>query len=265
MAFRRSFRRRTGVRRAFSSRRRNPLRTREVREPKWNVSNFRFFTEFANANPLENIISLAIMNPSFQLEGRGDNWETSVTTEDVQGQGAAFNQLNAIRGVKVGGIVWTSHFTVQAADFVHDPFVIAHAVCEEFLVTERVDDDGLPVAQTRWQETWRPITVTEDNLAPQDGDGGLVRIHRRRMTLMPIGSNATHSESSDALSHFNPTTSTVSHPNWGGAQSMRLRHWIPEEQQLAFHIAVNWSLDPAVPIAITHSLTGHLYWRLGRG
>lgn len=253
MAFRRSTKRFT--RRPFKRRRSMGTRTRgPVKEPLWRVANFGFAQQRLLEDPGQiDVLEFLVMNPKLMIEQLSG-------AEQAQIQ----NMLQAPKGVHVGGIVWRTIMVVQSPSTPGVSYVSAHARVQELLLTRWVGEDGLPTAFPDFETTWRPISVSGLVTVPHDNEGDLIRIHHRKLGLLPNGSNLHGFDGGeDIFGGEVATAGTQLDPTWG-TNSLRLKKLITDDQQLVLHysIAVGSNVEPAQPTVVAIHSYGHIYYRI---
>lgn len=251
--------------RAFK--RRAPLRTTAVKDTKWNTSRFVHVEQFVFDFEASFSRDIVIMNPRLLME---------VTTQPtaqgaglLQNMGPVWNQINSLRGVKVGGLVWDSGFVVQRpVTDEENAYVVAHARVHETLWSLETDHDtGLPTGIPAIGDTWRPLRIDDSVFVPGEDDEGLVRIHHTRMALLNAGNNAYGGGGnfpvSDASASGSPGANTWTMPAWGGTRSLRLRKFITDEQSLSFNLhVVNPNPASTDQFACTWVIGATVYWAM---
>lgn len=271
-----AFRRPSSRRRPFRfgrgmRRRRNPLRTRAVKDTLWNVCNIVSGQTFTLSTPNQNIItSVPLVSPKLMLESQTSLLEP-ITGALIQNVGPYELMKDAHSGFLVGGIVWQAQFIVTSTSF-NENTVNAWAECRELLVTEHTDNDGFPTPNLPvYNWPWRPLatgdTVILNPPTSQVSEhalrGSLVRIHHDRCTYLPCANNwATYASTGDT--GFGLSQQAGASP-FAAPKSLRLRHFVSEDRSLSLHLNVRiGNFTPDGPIAIGYNVTGHYYWKLAR-
>jgi len=269
MAFRRSTK--APPRRRFK--RRAPLRTTGVKETRWNTSRwvvtreFNFNTEFefaSNAN-----VDMVVLNPRVMFEMTLQ--PTTPIGGPVTNIAPIINTLQALRGVKVGGIVWNSGF--HCANIITDAagelFVNAYSQCIETLWTREVDDVGIVTGDVPpMHATWRPLRVDDSVFDPVENAGDLVRIHHTRYAPIAVGDNAfgwgiDNDAPAITLGSASAAASTWTQPGWGGGRSIRLRKFIADEQSLNFNLFVhNPNPSATNQMIVVWTCMATVYWAM---
>lgn len=263
MATRRFTRRAPMRRRKAFSFKGGPLRTRSVKETKWNTSRLNTVRSFVFDFESALSVDIVVINPRLQFEITA----TPSAPGPVTNIGPMINVINSQRGIKVGGIVWDSGFVVQRPiQDAEDAYVVAHARVHETLWTlETNHDTGLPTEIPLIADTWRPIRTDDSPFVPGEDDGGLVRIHHTRMALLAAGNNAYGVGGQAPVDLGSPgganATNTWNMPGWGGTRSLRLRKFITDEQSLSFNVhVVNPNPASTVQFEATWVISATIYW-----
>lgn len=239
------FRRNTTRRAPRRFKRRAPLRTHNVKETRWNTSRWVVSREFAFDFESNLNVDMVVMNPRIFFEMTLQ--PSTPVGGPVTNIAPIVNTLQAIRGAKVGGIVWDSgfHTTKVITDDSGDLYVNAYSQCIETLWTREVDDVGIVTGDVApMNATWRPLRVDDSVFDPVENAGDLVRIHHTRYALLACGDNAFGwGVDDDApvnnLGAASASASTWTQPGWGGTRSLRLRKFIADEQSLNFNLFVH--------------------------
>lgn len=228
--------------------RRAPLRTTGVRETKWSTSRWTHTQEFAFDFEAVLDVDLVIMNPRIFFEMTLQ--PSTPVGGPVTNIGPIINQLQATRGVKVGGLVFQSGFHVArpVRDNDEDLYVNAYTKCVETIWTRETDPDGIPQDAANMDSVWRPLRNDDSVFDPNENAGDLVRIHHTRGSILAAGSNAfgfipeTFPQDFQTVGAASAAASTWTQPGWGGTRSLRLRKFITDEQTL------NWNLRVSNPV-----------------
>lgn len=195
-----------------------------------------------------------VMNPTLMLEELGT----------FTGHGRVEGALQAMRGVHIGGIVYTSWFGVlQPGGGSLSNYLIDYITCQEALLTQAVDDQGFPASFPEFGLTWRPISGSDNDDTPKDNSGQLVRVHKRKLAVLASGDNAYgFAESAEALGSGSTQSNTTGLVGWGPT-SLHLKRFISDDQQLVFQLDVQSSTAETNDRVITWLCHGQIYYRLG--
>lgn len=263
MAFRRSARR--SAPRRFK-RRRAPLRTTSIKETRWNTSRFHAVRQFIFDFESVQNVDMVVFNPKVMLEMQLQ--PTTPIGGPVTNIAPIINTLNAVRGVKIGGIVWDSGFHCQTPTRSDDgeTFTIAYSEVTETLWTREVDDEGIAQEVPLMQDTWRPLRVDDSVFDPGENDGDLVRIHHTRTSLIACGDNAygwIGIGADSSVGQAAAAASTWTQPTWGGTRSLRLRKFLADDQTLNFNLVVD-NPNPSAQnqVSITWLCNATVYWAM---
>jgi len=206
MAFRR--------RRTFPKRRRGP-RIRKSTEPtRWETCNFFF-------DSVDDIDAGGFLNESVELFKIQDHIGGAAGS-------AVGRSLAAIsRRIEIGGVVFSHGVDLVGTDQISGGFDSSesgyfHGI---YLVTDRLDAAGLPVALPDWTTNQAPIATAPS--AVSDDDEFPMRVHWRDQFGFAAGAQGLGQTS-------------IQYANWSKSphpvrtESLRIRRWLDDEQGLYF-------------------------------